>query len=245
MSFATHDGGGDATTANTAAATRGSHVFSTRDDRALAAWEIVSVVSTVLVGEWVVFSVGGGSQLLVMIPLTLALGFIFCSHRLWRESARELGWRLDNFKEAARLLAFPMLAASAALVAFGLFNGYLDFTRWRGGQSVFGIPALGFLWGLAQQYVLQSFINRRAQIIFGRGARSILLVAALFAALHLPNPTLAVATFAGGLLWASVFQRAPNLFALALSHSLMTWILASTIPPSILQGLRVGYKFFS
>ena len=86
------------------------------------------------------------------------------------------------------------------------------------------------LWGLMQQYVLQGFINRRAQMALGRGWPSVLLVAFVFALLHLPNPWLAFATFAGGLVWAYVYQRAPNLLALALSHALMSMLLACRSP---------------
>ncbi|PYS78750.1 MAG: hypothetical protein DMF66_05195, partial [Acidobacteria bacterium] len=77
-----------------------------------------------------------------------------------------------------------------------------------------------------------------------RGWASVLLVALIFAALHLPNPWLTVVTFAGGLLWAYVYQRAPNLLAVGISHSLMTWALVSSIPPSALHNLRVGFKYF-
>jgi membrane protease YdiL (CAAX protease family) len=45
-------------------------------------------------------------------------------------------------------------------------------------------------------------------------------------------------------MWAWVYQRAPNLWALALSHALMTWVLISTLPADALEGLRVGYKYF-
>jgi membrane protease YdiL (CAAX protease family) len=210
----------------------------------LAAWEIVSVVSSVLLAEWVVFSVGGGSQLLLLVPVAFAFVLILASHRLRGESAREVGWRLDNFLEAVRLLALLLTAPALLLLAFGWLNSTLNPVRWGGGLSILGMPTLGVLWGLLQQYALQGFINRRAQILWGRGWVSVFVVALVFGGLHLPNPLLALATFAGGLVWAYVYQRTPNLLALGLSHGLMTWVLISSLPPASLYNLRVGFKFF-
>lgn len=213
-------------------------------DKSLAFWEILSVITSCLIAEWVVFSIGRGSGLALAVAVTIVFVFMFLSHRLRGESARDIGLRLDNFVEAARLLVLPMCFASAVLIVIGYLNGSLGFLRWRGGQSILGIPVFGIFWALMQQYALQAFINRRAQIIWGRGFRSVFLVAVMFAALHLPNPLLTMATFAGGILWAAVYQRAPNLIALALSHGLMTWVLVSTVPASLLGGLRVGFKYF-
>jgi membrane protease YdiL (CAAX protease family) len=214
------------------------------DDRRLAAWEIVAVSTSALIAEWVVYGLASGGALALMFPVATAVAFMLFSHRVRRESARELGWRLDNFWHAARLLAPAMLAVSVLLVAIGWYKSSLDFGRWEGGQSILGSPVLSLLWGPLQQYALQGFINRRAQIVFGRGAASVLLVALLFALFHLPNPWLTFATFAGGLLWAYVYQRAPNLLAVGISHALMTWVLVSSIPPTALHNLRVGFKYF-
>jgi membrane protease YdiL (CAAX protease family) len=214
------------------------------DERALAAWEIVSVVVSVVVAEWVVLGVAGDSQLLLAVPVAVVLGFMFVSHRLRGESARDVGWRLDNFSGAARLLLVLFGPPAALLLAFGWLSGSLGLLRWGGGQSILGAPALGVLWGLLQQYALQGFINRRAQLVWGRGWKSVLAVALVFGALHLPNPLLTLATFAGGLLWAYAYQRTPNLLALGLSHGLMTWALIASAPPSLLNNLRVGFKYF-
>jgi membrane protease YdiL (CAAX protease family) len=214
------------------------------EDRALALWEIVSVVVSVLIAEWVVFALAGDSGWALLFPVATVVAFMLMSHRVRGESAREVGWRLDNFWTAARLLAVPMLVVVALLVGVGLYTSNLDFMRWEGGQSLFGVPALSLLWGPLQQYALQGFINRRAQVVWGRGWVSVLSVAFVFALLHLPNPWLTFATFAGGLLWGYVYQRAPNLLALGLSHGLMTWVLISSVPPAALHNLRVGFKYF-
>src|SRR5207237_4600703 len=180
----------------------------------------------------------GRGRLLLLIPVTMAVVLMLLSHRARGESAREVGWRLDNFSDAGRLLLPPMIAVSALLVGLGWYAGTLDFGRWEGGQTIMGVPGLSLVWGAIQQYALQGYINRRAQIALGRGASSVLLVALLFALFHLPNPSLTFATFAGGLLWAWVYQRAPNILALGLSHSLMTWIMISSVPPGVLHNLR-------
>lgn len=216
----------------------------TAEDRALAGWEIAAASTSALVAEWVVYALAGGGTLPLLFPVATAVAFMLLSHRARGETAREIGWRLDNFWRAARLLLPAMLSVSAVLVSAGWYAGTLDFRRWEGGQSILGVPALSLFWGPLQQYALQGFINRRAQVLFGRGNLSVLLVGLLFAVFHLPNPWLTLATFAAGLFWAWVYQRAPNLLAVGLSHGLMTWVLISSVPPAALQNLRVGYKYF-
>lgn len=214
------------------------------DDPSLALWEIVSIVVSTLIAEWVVLALAGDKSPLMIPPVALAFAFMIHSQITRRESARELGLSFSNFLPAMKLLLAPMLIFTSLLMFVAWIAGGANFFRWSGGQSILGMPALGLLWGFIQQFALQSFINRRAQIVWGKGAKSVLLVAAVFALLHFPNPALTLATFVGGLVWAWVFQREPNLWALALSHSLMTWVLVSTVPASLLNGLRVGYKFF-
>ena len=218
---------------------------ATPEDARLAGWEIISLVVSIVIVEWVVFSIGGGSNLLVGLMVVVTFAFIFLSHYIRGERPRDLGFRLDNFAACARLLALPMLVFVIICLGIGWFTSSINFARWRGGQSLLILPVLGILWGLLQQYVLQAFVNRRAQIIWGTtSAPGILVVALVFGALHLPNPGLTLATFVGGIVWAAVYQRVPNLYALALSHGLMTWTLISTVPPWSLRGLRVGFKYF-
>jgi len=215
-------------------------------DRALAAWEIVSLVSSALIGEWILAAAGGRSKLIVAIPITLAFVLIFVSQVLRGESLRDLGLRFDNFARAMKLLALPMLVVAVLALAVGLVSGARpDLFRWHPERPIAGQLALGFGWGLIQQYALQSFVNRRAQIIWQKGTRTVILTAFIFALLHFPNPWLMLATFIGGAVWAFVYQRAPNLFALALSHSVMTWVLVSTLPTSALNHLRIGFKYFA
>lgn len=207
---------------------------------AIAAWEIASVVVSCLIAEWVVLSLGGTFRWLIIVPALMAVGLMILSHRERRETLSDLGFRVDNFHAAARLLLVPTLAAIVAILI----------GSWMLSDSGLVVRPLGFrhlslpAWVFFQQYALQGFINRRAQIAFGRGSLSILTVGLLFSLLHFPNPLLSVLTLIGGVLWAYVYQRQPNLLALALSHMVVSLTLALTFPKELIDSLRVGFKYF-
>ena len=213
--------------------------FLAKPVRALALWEILSVVTSCLLVEWVVLSFAGGSRLVAAVPVLLAVSFMLYSHRERGETARDVGFRTDNFLAACRVLLLPTTIIVLLVIAVGWFTSHAVFVApWR--NRFLLLP----LWALFQQYVLNGFINRRAQQAFSKGLKSVLLVAIVFSLFHLPNPLLAILTFLAGLIWAAVYQRQPNLFALALSHSISSLTLALSISPKLLDSLRVGFKYF-
>lgn len=215
-------------------------------DRALAGWEIVSVVSSIVIAEWMLAAAAGLGKAVIAIPVALAFVLMLSSHRVRGESFRELGFRFDNFFRAMWLLLFPMaVAAAVCLIVAWRLGASIDFFRWHPNRHLILQMILGFMWALAQQYVLQGFLNRRAMLVAGSGWPSILIVAVIFGCLHLPNLWVTVITVVAGAIFAAIYQRVPNLFALAVTHAVMTWFMVSTLPESALRHLRVGFGYFA
>ncbi|HVG19103.1 MAG TPA: CPBP family glutamic-type intramembrane protease [Blastocatellia bacterium] len=206
--------------------------------RRAAACELACLVLLIETIMWVVPLVANARPAYAGLVFVILVLLVTCCARD-RLSARELGLRFDNLPGVLRRLAPPLGAFVLLTVATGLAVGSLRF-----GPKFFSMLATVPLWALVQQYMLLAFSNRRLRVIFGEGRSSILATAALFSLLHLPNPILTLACAAGGYVWASEYERAPNLFANALTHTMASAFLANSLPRGLLKNMVVGYNYF-
>ncbi len=218
--------------------------------RVVSALEIGSVLISVVITSWAIIPLQPDQRWLMALPALFALALMINSQRVRGESMREVGFSSKYFYSALRLLAAPTLIACAVFAAIGYSSGSFHRT------SHFWVNALGApLWALIQQYAMQAFIYRRIRFMLidvslaseerkKRTSLAILATAAIFSSAHAPNMTLMILTFAGGLMWSWVYERAPNLFAIALSHAAISMMLMTSLPPWLLSSMSVGYKHF-
>jgi membrane protease YdiL (CAAX protease family) len=175
--------------------------------------------------------------------VVVVLYFALCwgSHLRRRESARSLGLRLDNWRDAARQACLPVAVGAAVPLAVGAALG-----TWHFGPagSLLSLP-WHVAWGTAQQYGLLCLLYRRSVDSFGSVPGATLAAASAFALFHLPNPLLVAVTFLGGLVSCTLYRRIPNVLVLGIAHAMISTAVFSALPISITHQMRVGPGYFT
>jgi membrane protease YdiL (CAAX protease family) len=177
----------------------------------------------------------------IYVVSSAVLALAIFSAWIRREGLREIGIRLDNLapalRDAALVTAVPVVSLLAAGAAMGSVRADWIVTVER-------LPWL-VVWGFLQQYVLQGFVHRRMNEVLRADAAREILTAAIFAACHLPNWRLMIATFIGGWIWAVLYRRHPNLLALAIAHAVSSAAVSIAFGPALLHGMKVGRGYFT
>ncbi len=153
----------------------------------------------------------------------VALGLYVCRYR--PDSWRDLGFRWDNLRAAAVPICGVTIAFAAALVIWALVLHRAPWSK----QSTL-LLLLYPVWALVQQGVFQGILHRQLATLWHCGWAPVLATSLAFAAVHWGNGLLVVLTFCAGLAWSLLYQRWPNLWLLAASHS----VLAALAYPAVL-----------
>jgi membrane protease YdiL (CAAX protease family) len=186
----------------------------------------VAIVATVLAYTWWLAPVTPRSTAVVAGAIVLLLALV----RAWRLAP-------GPFARSLLLTSIFTAAAAAVLVTAGSSRH-----RWHTPSLTAADAGLLLLWALGQQFALQITLLREAQAASSRTA-GILIAAALFASLHVPNPFLTTVTFLAALVWCATYDRHPNLIPLTLSHALLTLIVLSALDDATTGRLRVGAAY--
>jgi membrane protease YdiL (CAAX protease family) len=172
----------------------------------------------------------------ILSPLVLVVTFAIVLAR--RPSRSDLGLGRRGFLPSLWILAaavvlavFSVLLAKRLGTFHPLFHGDL--------QHVAGY----ILWTLYQQFLLNDyFMPRLSRLLASEGA-AVGLAAVLFAAAHLPNLCLTVATLIWGAISCALFRRYRNLYMLGLAQGLLGLCFAVCAPDALHHHLRVGLGY--
>ncbi|MBI1765522.1 MAG: hypothetical protein HYR56_29250 [Acidobacteria bacterium] len=155
--------------------------------------------------------------------------------------AHALGLRLDNLPRSLLEVGLATLLVSGLVAG----SGWLLGTLWPLERLAARALWWRFFWAFVQQYALQAFVFVRMREVYTRDHHAALTAAGVFAFLHVPNPLLTACTFLSGYLWCRLFARCPNLFTLALSHTILALVTSHSFPRAWMHGMKVGPGYFN
>ena len=167
------------------------------------------------------------------IALLAPLGMVLTSRPSWEE----LGLGLRNFIRSAWILPATVgLTVASVLVArrLGTFHPLYapDFAH------VGGYVA----WTVYQQFLLQVYFMPRLTRVLGSES-AIAAAAVLFAAAHLPNLSLVLATLIWGAASCLLFRRYQSLYVVGLAQGLLGLCFAVCVPDAMHHHMRVGLGY--
>jgi membrane protease YdiL (CAAX protease family) len=172
----------------------------------------------------------------ILSPIALVVTLAIVLAR--RPSLEDLGLSRRGLASSFWILpAAVMLSVASLLVAnqigtlHPLYKG--DFTHISG----------YVLWTLYQQFLLNDFFMPRLTRLLASEGAAVGVAAVLFAAAHLPNLTLTVATLVWGAISCALFRRYRNLYALGLAQGLLGLCFAVCVPDALHHHLRVGLGY--
>lgn len=174
----------------------------------------------------------------MVFPIWLVVSFV--AHR---QTPKTLGWRADNLWAATRDTAIVLGACMLGVAAVGLYLGALHRLP---PHLIEPHRFLGyFAFCLLQQIALNSFLMERFLSAVERPWVAASLSAAIFAALHWPNPVLVPLTLVGGFAMCWLFARHRNILPLTLGQAMLGGIVWWAFPLAWHHSMRVGPGYYA
>jgi len=168
-----------------------------------------------------------------------ALGYM--AYQLWPATgtAQGMGLGVRGLLQNSWMVGVTLLG-SALVLATAYFSGTLH--RLWGLQNPLWAVVGYVVWALVQQFMLQCFCLRMLLAVVSR-VSALLLSGVIFAAAHLPNPSLTLLTFFAGVGFTALYACKKNLYVIALIHAVLGLTLAVSAPDAWFHGMSVGRDF--
>ena len=173
-------------------------------------------------------------KLLFPVALVVTLAIVLARG----QTRDELGFGLRGFVASLWILPAALLVTVVS-TALSRHFGMLHTLYKADFKHVSGYV----LWTIYQQFLLNDYFMPRLIRITGSERVSVSLAGVLFAAAHLPNLWLTVATLAWGAISTALFLRYRNIYALGLAQGLLGLTFAVCVPEALSHHLRVGLGY--
>ena len=207
--------------------------------RAISPWitaiEVLAVFAAILLYIWR----WQATHPFLWIPMLAAVLF---SQWFYRDTLEEMGLTGREFRPCARA---SLLVLAVVIVAYVFYGLWAHESVARLASPRVWLTFAGYLvWCSFQQYLTQSYFHRRLMKVMRSPHLRSFAIGLLFAGAHIPNPVLMAATFTGGVVFAEIFTRHPNIWPLAFVQAVAGLLIGALAPPWIIHSMRVGPGYF-
>ncbi len=190
------------------------------------------VVTELAVSGWI-------ARLYNAIVSVAFIGYLVWRARRSKGAVRAWGMRTDNFWPALQAQMVFGAVGAVTLIGFGVVTDSLALPK-----TFWLTLALYPIWGIAQQFALQSLIARNVAGFLSSPLAIAVVASALFSAAHYPQIELVVLTGAAGVPLTWIYRRFPNLWAVGIVHailgSLAVYIVLGMDPGSVILEFLTG-----
>jgi membrane protease YdiL (CAAX protease family) len=174
----------------------------------------------------------------IIFPIWLTISFL--AHH---DTPKTLGWRADNLWLATRQGLIFFGACVLTVCAAGLVLGAVHHLPARLFDERRFVGYFSFC--ILQQIAVNSYVMNRLLASIETPWVSALLAAAIFGALHWPNPVLVPITFIGGFGMCMLFAEQRNILPLSLGQAILGGLIWWAFPVSWHHAMRVGPGYYS
>lgn len=175
----------------------------------------------------------------------ISIGVVICwfaqSFLMRHDSLKELGIRVDNIYKSGRECAIVTLASVSFMIIVVVVFCFdrCSFEKLLDRSVTWYLTTLSknAVWGITQQFIMQSLVFVRVLQIFKKRSVSLVTTALLFSLAHSPNIGLMLLTFVLGFICCLLFLRNRNIFTLGMMHGIGSTVLGLLFSLLFVSGL--------